>query len=200
MPMPLMERVVYTLYRRTKVGKNSTRYEKIEKISLFGCNEGFIPWLLAFKIPPTQNEPYGWHVDILPELDAQPDYRSGSLIIDLKPKQTKTNVSLYEVLDVWGWSESGWTPVLLRLNGLFMDESPETMNREDFVRDDADIQGPIYEFLYLAGSVNNGTLDGLWVPPPASPTNAALLWPEPLNYFFQCIRERTPEVFNKTQN
>lgn len=191
--------MVYSLYRRTNIGKSSTRYERDKKereISLFGCNNGFIPWLLEFKVPPNQNEPYRWHIDVLPELNAQPDYRGGTLIIDLKPKQNKTNISLYEVLDVWGWSQDDWTPILLRLNGLFTDDRPETINREDFVRADADISGPIYEFLYLTGSVKNGKLHGPWVPPNASPTNAALLWPETLNYFFQCIRERTPEVLS----
>ncbi len=192
---------MYSLYRRSRIGTATTYYERDKKepsISLFGCNNGFIPWLLSFKIPHSQIEPYCWHVDVLAELDAQPEYRSGTLIIDLKPKQNKTNVSLYEVMDVWGWSEHDWTPILLRLGGLFVDESPEKIDRESFVRDDADIDGPIYEFLYLVGSVKNGKLDGLWVPPPASPTNAALLWPETLNYFFHCIRERTPEVFEPT--
>ena len=62
------------------------------------------------------------------------------------------------MLDVWGWSQDDWTPILLRLNGLFTDGSPETINREDFVRDDAEIGGPIYEFLSLTGSVKNGNL------------------------------------------
>lgn len=190
---------MYGLYRRTRITNDSTRYERDPnepQISLFGCNVGFIPWLLRFKVPPVQNEPYRWHVDVLPELDAQSDYRSGTLIIDLKPKQNKSNVSLYEVLDVWGWSESNWTPILLRLNGLFVDESPETINRDDFVRDDADIQESIYEFLYLDGSVKNGALIGSWRAPPVSSTNAALLWPETLSYFFQCIRERTPKLLD----
>ena len=189
--------MVYSLYRRANIGKKSTRYERDKKekeISRFGRNNGVIPWLLSFKVPPNQNEPYRWHVDVLPELNAQPDYCGGTLIIDLKPKQT--NVSLYEVLDVWGWSQNDWTPILLRLNGLFTDDRPETINREDFVRADADISGPIYEFLYLNGSVKDGKLHGPWTPPNAGPVNGALLWPETLNYFFQCIRERTPEVLS----
>lgn len=141
-----------------------------------------------------QNEPYSWHVDVLFELDAQPHYRRGSLVIHLKPKQSKTNVSLYEVPDVWGWSESDWTPILLHLNGLFVDAKPKMIDRDNSVCDEADIEGPVYEFLYLAGTVKNGALDGLWVPPPSSPTNAALLWPGPLKYFVQCIRDRTPTV------
>lgn len=68
------------------------------------------------------------------------------------------------------------------------------VDRNSFVRKDDVIDGAIYEFLYLDGSVTGGKLSGQWVPPPASPTNAALLWPDTLNYFFQCIRTRTPGV------
>ncbi len=108
---------MFYLYRRTPVAKKSTRYERDKHISFFGCRHGLIPRMLKAKIPPNQNEPYGWHIDVLPELNVQPEYRSGSLIIDLKPRQHENNVSLYEVLDVWGWSRSDWTKVLLRLNG-----------------------------------------------------------------------------------
>ena len=62
-------------------------------------------------------------IEIITELDAQPGYHSGTLVIDLKPKQEK--MFLYEVMGVWGCSEYDWTPILLRLNGLFVDESPE---------------------------------------------------------------------------
>ena len=151
---------MFLLYQRTRGKNNSTRYELKQKsdVHFFGCNEGFVPWLLAFKIPPEQNEPYRWHVDVLPELDARPDHRSTSLVIDSKPGQHETNLSLYEVLDVWGWSQLGWTPMLLRLSGLFVDESPKKFNRDDFVRNDADIDGPIYQFLHVDGSVKNGAI------------------------------------------
>ena len=93
------------------------------------------------------------------------DYKSCSLIIDLKPYQKETNLSLYELLDVWGFSDHSWTPVMLRLSGLFVDEDdPEVIaQRQDFVLEDDEIDGPIYEFMYIAGSVhgawNDGTLD-----------------------------------------
>jgi len=114
--------------------------------------------------------------------------------LHIKPKQNKTNLSLYEVMDVWGYSEGGWSPILLRLNGLFVDEDPSVVDRNSFVRKDDEIDGPIYEFLYLDGSVAEGKLTGSWAPPPASPTSAALLWPDTLNYFFYCIRSTTPDV------
>ena len=180
---------MYYLYQRTNVGKNSTRYQTKEKqVALFGRNEGFIPWLLAFKIPPEQSEPYSWHINVLSELDAQPETRSTSLVIDLSPNRPTTN--FYELLDVWGWSEDGWTPLLLRLNGLFVDDDPKIKQQPDFVRDAADIAGPIYEFVYVAGTVKNGKLDGRWMPP--GPLQAVVLWPEPLNYFSSPSVSRRP--------
>ena len=163
-------------------------------MSIFGCKSGFIPWLLGLKLAPGQGEPCKWHIDVVSELGSHPEYPSSSLVIDLKPKQNKTNLSLYEVMDVWGYSSWGWTPLLLRPNGLFVDQDPSVVDRNSFVRKDDVIDGPIYEFLYIAGSVAGGKLVGSWAPPPASPTNAALLWPDALNYFVQSIRACTPYV------
>lgn len=185
---------MYARYIRTRGGADATRYQFQERVSLFGCNSGFIPWLLRLKTSVAQKEPYLWHIDVVNELGARHEYADNTLLIDLKPKQDKTNLSLYELMDVWGYSSSGWSPILLRLNGLFVDEGPTIVNRGNFIRQDDDIDGPIYEVLYLSGSVENGRLVGLWTAPPASPTNAALLWPDTLNYFVQCIRACTPAV------
>ena len=164
------------------------QYSFAEQICLFGCNEGFIPWLLQKKMVPTQEEPYLWHVNIAHSMDAT-EYRSSAIIIDLKPKQKKSNLSLYELEDVWGYSDSGWTPILLRLSGLFIDADPRIVNRNEFCIRDRERIGPIYEFLYLAGSVSSGKLIGGWTAPPASPTNAALLFPDTLRYFLKCIAD-----------
>ncbi len=185
---------MYSRYTRTRVGPDVTRYQFQEQIHLFGRNDGYIPWLLSLKIPLGQGEPYLWHVNALDELGANPEYPNNTLIIDLKPKQNKTNLSLYEVMDVWGYSSDSWSPILLRLSGLFVDKDSSSINRNDFVLKDDEVDGPIYEFLYLDGSVDNGKIHGSWAPPPASPTNAALLWPKTLKYFVQCIRTCTPDV------
>lgn len=179
---------MYARYLRTRIAADATRYQFQENAKLFGCNEGFIPWLLGQKIPAGQGEPYRWHVDVVGELGGRPDYPDSTLLIDLKPKQNKTNLSLYEVMDAWGYSDCSWSPILLRLTGLFVDHDPSSFNRQDFVRKDDELDGPIYEFLYLDGSVRDGKIVGSWKPPPMSPTNAALLWPDTLNYFVQCIR------------
>lgn len=187
---------MYACYRRDAAAKDAIHYVFKERVSLFGCIQGFIPWMMMHKTPEGQAEPFKWHVDVRADLAAtHQSYADCSLLIDLKPKQNKTNLSLYEVMDVWGFSSNGWTPILLRLDGLFVDADPSSVNRHDFVLKDEDRDGPIYEFLYLDGTVGNGQLWGTWAPPPASPTNAALLWPEALQYFLKCIREQSPDLF-----
>ncbi len=82
----------------------------------------------------------------------------------------------------------------MHLSGLFVDADPRKIDREDFsIRDDARDE-PIYEFLYLDGSISGGKLTGKWIAPPASPTNAALLWRGALEYFLKSIRHRSPEI------
>jgi hypothetical protein len=125
-------------------------------------------------------------------IDKTEEYGGSTLVIDLKPKQHENNLSLYEVLDVWGFSDAGWTPIMLRLSGLFVDVDPKAVDRNDFSVQDENRDEPIYEFLYLAGTVADGKLKKNWAPPPASPTNGALLWPETLKYFVDCIRQCTP--------
>jgi hypothetical protein len=187
---------MYARYRKDRVSGHSTHYQFSEQVSLFGCNSGFIPWLLQLQTPVHQEEPYLWHLEVEKALANTDDYKNATLIIDLKPKQQKTNVSLYEVFDVWGYSSSGWTPILLHLGGLFVDADPLQVNRNDFTIADDAVDRPIYEILYLDGSVQTGKLVGRWNAPPVSPTNAALLWPETVNYFVKCIRERTPDVLD----
>ena len=188
---------VYARYlRETETTRSSYQFE--EQCSLFGCNEGFIPWLLRRRITTPHEDPYKWHLPIRDCLNGAKsnvvDYTGSTLIIDLKPKQNKDNLSLYEILDVWGYSEGVWSTILLHLSGLFVDASPKGINRKKFDIEDCKRDEPIYEFMYLDGGVRDGKLVGRWNAPPVSATNAALLWPKPLHYFLTCIRNRTPDV------
>ena len=184
---------MFARYSKQRVsGKD--RFKFVEETHLFGCNNGLIPGLMVDQIDPHQGEPYKWHLSIESAL-AKTQY-PGSLVIDLKPKQKKTNLSLYEVLDVWGYSDSKWTPILLHLSGLFVDVDPKGIDRNDFSIEDKEREGPIYECTHMAGSVTSGKLTGTWGPPGASSTNAALLWPNTLEYFVECIRQGTPQVLS----
>jgi len=183
---------MYARYFKRRL-KGKDHFEFVEKVCLFGCNDGFIPWLLSLKVPPSQGEPYKWHIGVPSELDkSEAKYRGSTLVIDLKPKQNKQNLSLYEMLDVWGYSDQGWTPIMLRLSGLFVDVDPRGIDRHDFLVKNNRRHEPVYDFLYLAGTVAHGKLIKNWSPPPASPTNAALLFPDTLRYFVECIRRCTP--------
>jgi hypothetical protein len=172
---------MYSLYTKTTVSE-IYRYEFVEAISLFGCNEGYIPWLLADIIPPEQSEPYKWHIRIEDGLRNQ-KMEDRSLIIDLKPNNIERTLSLYEVADVWGNSDAGWTPIMMRLRGLFVEQEPEGIDERCFERSLEEIDDPIFSMLYLNGSVMDGQLVGRWTPPRASPTNSALLWPDTFAFF-----------------
>ncbi|MBI3578197.1 MAG: hypothetical protein HY089_02145 [Ignavibacteriales bacterium] len=187
---------MYYRYLKSRDNDSMVRYKKIEEnICLFGCNEGFIPWLLEKQIPYGQNEPYLWHLDIEKSLAKTKEYLNSTLVIDLKPYQHKDNLSLYEVLNIWGYSSNGWTPILLHLAGLFVDVDPNSVDRNNFQIAESDIDSPIYEVLYIKdGTVKDGKIVGTWNPPPPSSTNGALLWPETLKYFVRCIKERTPDA------
>ena len=159
---------MYAYYIKKKIdGGNS--YQYIESCSLFGCNIGLIPKLLRNKIGLLQSEPYKWHVEIQRGMSQDDKLAGFTVIIDLKPKQNKENISLYELMDVWGYSDSGWSPILLHLHGLLVDEDPNGIDRSKFSIEDYDREGPIYEFMYLNGSVSDGRLVGRWTSPPASP-------------------------------
>ena len=177
---------------RREPGRSS--YQFAGRCALFGCNQGFIPWLLRRQLSSLQGEPYRWHLPIQDCLNGaernDTDLTGSTLIIDLKPKQNKPNLDFYEVLDVWGYSDDGWSPILLHLSALPVAK----VDRNEFIINDDERDEPIYEFMYLSGSVTDGRLVGRWNAPPVSPTNAALLWPEVLAYFFASIRSRTPGV------
>jgi len=105
---------MYACYTRSRVEPDAIRYRFKEEVALFGCVQGFIPWLLKKKLSEPMTESCRWHLDIRACLAEHQEYVDGSLLIDLKPKQNRTNLSLYEVLDVWGFSSNGWMPILRR--------------------------------------------------------------------------------------
>jgi len=174
---------MYALYDKTQ-NNSETRYRFREVASLFGCNEGYVPWLLSKQLTAESSEPLSWHVNIQSSLEAVGQQHQ-TLVIDLKPNSKEPSLSLYEVLNVWGYSSSGWTPILFHLSGLFIDDDPKRFDKNDFVRSPADVDHPIFSMMYLRGTVKSGRLEGRWTPPGPSPTNSVLLWPEAFEYFWQ---------------
>jgi hypothetical protein len=172
---------MYASYNKRSVGK-CDQFTRHEVISLFGCNRGFIPWLLAFSMTKTQGEPFSWHLEIPSALRSPkaeyPD--ANSIVIDIKPGN-KEGLYLCELTDVWGYSSAGWTPMMWRMKQLLWAADSKKIDRLDFK---APSDGhEIHSFIHAAGSVRRGEIVGTWNPPNASPTNSALLWPDALDYF-----------------
>lgn len=176
---------MYALY--DKAWKNGTYcYSFREKTSLFGCNVGNIPRLLRQRLLDDSTEPLRWHVDLERGL-MDCGMGNQTFMIDLKPNSKKSNISLYEVANAWGYSGSGWTPIMLHLRGLLIDEDPSIFDIEHFERNPQEIDDPIFSIMYLRGTVKYGKLEGPWTPPGPSTTNSVLLWPEAFDYFQQQV-------------
>ena len=176
--------------KKEKSGCSS--YHFVEECSLFGCNNGFIPWLLSRQVSSSQSEPYKWHLPIQDSLKrakwGETDCDGSTLIIDLKPKQNKKNLSSTSCWMCGDTRTQAGVPYSCILVDYLLMKIPKRVNRNQFDINDNKREEPIFEFMYLDGSVEGGKLVGRWNAPPASPTNAALLWPEPLAYFFTSIR------------
>lgn len=191
---------MYAAYRKEREGNpNFLRFKLVDgNISLFGCNEGWIPWLLEMALPKGQEEPFRWHLLLQEALrrEAAGEYAAkqydsdvNAILINIKPGSDE--LFLCELLDVWGFSAHSWTPMLWHLRVLEPKGTECTPSRfgEFTAADDGD---HVYEFLYAAGTVKNGKIQGSWIAPKSSPTNGALLWsPEPLNYFIERIKGQT---------
>lgn len=193
---------MFALYsKKTEEGRLKLKLE--EEISLFGCRVGYIPKLLGKVIPAGQEEPFKWHLPIQHMLAERVLERASeecqglkpAIIIDIKPRNKKEKyVTLCELLDVWGYSSSGWTPILMRLRGLLIDADPNKYEKSHLELDAQDNYDIIYTLLHLSGSVSKGRLVGTWNPPGPSPTNSVLLWPDTLKYFMECIKENDPKL------
>jgi len=182
---------MYAIYG-TKQTESHGEYRFKRETCFFGNRSGLIPKLLRQQLPPDQMEPHSWHLPVARILGEGAE----TFIINLKPnnKDAAASRSLYELLDVWGFPASGWTPAMLRLRGLVVDGEPRVDDPNGFDLDFIPENRTIYSFLYFVGGVRDGDITGKWTAPRASPTNSALLWPEVLRYFVDQIKEATPEV------
>jgi hypothetical protein len=172
---------MYSLYNLIEKSK-SNNYSFSENISLFGCNNGFIPWLLNKSLNEKDTEPYKWNLNIRIALE-KAEYHNQTIIINLKPNSSKPNLSLYELQQVWGYSASNWTPLMFHLKGIFIDEVPDKININKFERKLLDMDNFIFSFAYVKGTIKNGIIEGKWIAPRPSSTNSVLLWPKAFDYF-----------------
>lgn len=170
----------------------NNKWRLVREISLFGHNA--IYDILGDKYKNNLYEPLRWHIkkdDFSSYFASKYLLVNPEVVIDLKPDQQR-NVSLYLLTDAWGYSDNGWTPIMFRLEALYIDkivDNPAEFKKEFTPPEDRDI---IYTFTYLGGSVNKGNLTGKWTSPRPSSTNSVLLWPNALEYFICEIKKRDP--------
>jgi len=120
--------------------------------------------------------PFPWHINYK-EIIEIPD--SHEIIIDLKPN-VKENVSLYKLVDIWGYSYDEWSPLALRLETIFSDkvvQNPKEFKKKFKVKGAS--HEFVHEFLYLQGGVKGGT----WNWGMVGGVNGALLWKDAFKYF-----------------
>lgn len=185
------EETVYALYEKQLQG-SARRYVFKKQVSLFGCKSGYLPYLLKASLASEDCEPLAWHVNI-DQAMKDVGQSDNALIINLKPNSSAPNLSLYEVVEVWGDSASGWTAVMFYLRGLFCDADPDAFNANDFVRTPQEVEEPIFSMMYLPGStVQGGIIRGRWTPP--GPAQSVLLWPETFEYF----AEKAKDIIERT--
>lgn len=187
---------MYILYKKKEEGI-SHKFIAQKQISLFGCNVGIIPKLLKHTLPNAQSAPFRWHIQVQKML-GEIGYRGSAIVIDIKPYNTQEKyLTLCELVDVWGHTMPEWTPILMRMRGLFIDADLGEHDKSEFVPKSDNEDENIYTILYLRGSIENGNIIGRWTPSRASTTNSTLLWPDTLSYFIKCIGEATPSILAK---
>jgi hypothetical protein len=181
---------MYYWHKRT-IENDQIRLTLDDTASLGGCNVGVIPDELSKILSPSDDAPIGW---VLPIADKW-NKAGYSLILDIKPKTNE--VFLCELDSVYGYSYEGWSPIMLRLKLLYIDETKDNIDKENFVYpEDPAI---IYTMYYLYGTIKNGQLVGTWNPPFGTLT-ALLFWPEAMSFFFDHVKKSDPHFLEAKVN
>jgi hypothetical protein len=129
----------------------------------------------------------GWHLPETTLLERLGVQRPGAhaLIIDVAPDR-RNEALLCRIRDVWGYTYPSWTPILLRLEEVYNDkhENPSQMKPRFTVSGDpGDL---VHEFLYLKGGTTPQPREWTWGR--TGQVNAALLWPDALEFFIAAIK------------
>lgn len=130
--------------------------------------------------------PFKWHATskkLIQLLGGSPTDQA--IVLDLKP-QASGKVSLYRLLDVWGFSYANWTPLALRLRVLFANrkEANPFVFKNSFL-DPGTEHSLVGAFLYVRGGVS----EGAWNWGKAGGVNGALLWSDALEYLSTALKQ-----------
>lgn len=103
------------------------------------------------------------------------------LIADIQDvlQNPQRRAHLQEILDIYGFSGSGWTPMMWKLRVVYEGEPPANRLTDEWQFDpETDV---VHEFLYLRCDHNGGNRAF----GPNGRYNATLLWPDALRYFMK---------------
>lgn len=144
----------------------------------------------AMRQSPAEADPLCWHLSGLELLkrsltiEEQAQIGKYKFIVDVQnalgnPKRKWTQ--LFEVLDIWGYSHFGWTPMMWKMHKVFQDDcvACRDQNRWPFTPG----KDVVHEFLYLLCDHKGGRRDF----GPNGKFNGTLLWPEALAFFIKQI-------------
>ena len=111
-----------------------------------------------------------------------------TLVMDLAPND-KNEIGLFEIQQIWGFTKYSWTPIMLESLPVLDAKRSSVPDASQFkVAFDLYSALPkVYSFLYMRDTRTDGGFSGNWSPPPASPTNTPVLWPEVFDYFLSEI-------------
>ena len=178
--------MAFLVYERRKNPDGSSEFKQLRNLSLAGSRNGV---LAAYVKRQRFGSGTGWAIgveQILKEA-GYAEANTYAVIIDLKPGD-KEGVSLYELKRVFGYTSTGWTPIMLHLEALFAGQPKE--NVEEFKQQFSDVdcpeeRRPVHTFLYLQDTYEGGS----WNWGPVGTVNAALLWPEAIEFFINHVRK-----------
>jgi hypothetical protein len=137
------------------------------------------------SLNPEKRIPFKWHATskkLIQLLGGSPTEQV--IVLDLKPRAAG-KVSLYRLLDVWGFSYADWTPLALRLRVLFANrkEANPFAFKNSFV-DPGTEHSLVGEFLYVQGGVS----EGAWNWGKVGSVNGALLWSDAFEFLSTALK------------
>ena len=128
------------------------------------------------------------------------------LVIDLKPN-TKSNVSLLEVRELWVAINEIWTPIMLRTHPLFIDQrvkgGRERECKQRLLLDpDRDAGYPVHDIIYLRGGYGEPDEDkrGWWAPSRLGQYSAVLLFADVAERFSKTMLENLRKHANAPES
>ncbi len=141
---------------------------------------------LVRTLNPEKRIPLKWHVTakkLIQLLGGSPTDQA--IVFDRKPGATG-RVSLYRLLDVWGFSYANWTPLALRLRVLFADrkEANPFAFKHAFI-DPGTEHSLVGEFLYVQGGVSEGT----WNWGRGGRDSGVLLWSDAFDFLSSALKQ-----------